>query len=188
MKSSRLLTGRKARLTAVTPADMSTIARWWHDPEFLRLYNASPAMPLNEEQISRRFEVSQPNPENFLFAVRPVDSESIIGLLELDGVSWSNRTTFVSIGIGDPEHRGQGYGGEAMKLALGFAFGELNLHRVCLTVFSYNTAAISLYERLGFTREGVYREHLERDGRRHDMILYGILRPEWEKQAANGPD
>jgi RimJ/RimL family protein N-acetyltransferase len=46
-------------------------------------------------------------------------------------------------------------------------------------VFSYNESAIALYEALGFTREGVYREHLERDGRRHDMYLYGLLRSEW---------
>jgi RimJ/RimL family protein N-acetyltransferase len=70
-----------------------------------------------------------------------------------------------------------------MRLALDFAFRELNLHRICLTVFSYNPAAIKLYESLGFTREGVYREHLQRDGQRHDMILYGLLRREWLKKA-----
>ena len=62
-----------------------------------------------------------------------------------------------------------------------FAFDELNLHRVQLTVFSYNERAIALYEKLGFQREGVYREHLQRDGRRYDMYLYGLLRHEWEK-------
>ncbi len=67
-----------------------------------------------------------------------------------------------------------------MQLALNFAFNELNLHRVCLTVFSYNETAVTLYESLGFRREGIYREHVERDGRRHDMILFGILRREWE--------
>ena len=72
-------------------------------------------------------------------------------------------------------------GREAMQLALAFAFNELNLYRVCLTVFSYNDQAITLYERLGFVREGAYRQHLERDGRRYDMYLYGLLRPEWEK-------
>ncbi len=66
-----------------------------------------------------------------------------------------------------------------MELALRFAFNELNLYRVQLTVFSYNERAINLYEKLGFQREGVFREHIQRDGRRHDMILYGLLRQEW---------
>jgi RimJ/RimL family protein N-acetyltransferase len=57
---------------------------------------------------------------------------------------------------------------------------ELNLHRVQLTVFSYNERAIALYEKLGFQREGVYREFIQRDGRRYDMYLYGLLRREWK--------
>lgn len=53
-------------------------------------------------------------------------------------------------------------------------------HRVCLTVFSYNQAAIALYKSLGFQHEGTYREHLMRDGQRHDMLLSGLLRREWQ--------
>ncbi len=76
-----------------------------------------------------------------------------------------------------------------MELILRFVFHELNLHRIQLTVFSYNERAVALYENLGFTREGVYREHLQRDGQRHDMYLYGLLRREWsEGQAAKNRD
>ena len=73
-----------------------------------------------------------------------------------------------------------GYGREAIELTLKFAFHELNLHRIQLTVFSYNERAIALYESFGFKREGVFREHLQRDGRRYDMYLFGLLRHEWE--------
>ena len=187
MIASNLLRGEKVRLTAVTSADMPAITRWWGDPNFLRLYNTAPAMPRNDDQLSRRFDLSRSGDDAFLFAIRRVDEPAaeddneLIGLLELDGVVWAHRTTFVSIGIGEARYRGQGYGREAMQLALAFAFNELNLYRVCLTVFSYNDQAITLYERLGFVREGAYRQHLERDGRRYDMYLYGLLRPEWEK-------
>jgi RimJ/RimL family protein N-acetyltransferase len=54
------------------------------------------------------------------------------------------------------------------------------MHRLNLTVFSYNTRAIRLYERLGFVKEGVQREFLQRDGQRHDMIFYGLLASEWQ--------
>ena len=75
-----------------------------------------------------------------------------------------------------------------MRLALKFAFDELNLHRVQLTVFAYNDRAIALYEKLGFQREGTFREFLHRDGARYDMYLYGLLRREWEaRQTLNHP-
>ena len=186
MITPNLLRGEQVRLTAPTAADLPAITRWWADADFLRLYNTAPAAPRNEDQLSRRFDLSQTSNETFLFAIRPLAEESLLGLLEFDGVDWSNRTTFVSIGIGQAEHRGQGYGVDAMRVGLRFAFHELNLHRVCLTVFSYNAPAIALYERLGFAREGVYREHIERDGQRHDMILYGLLRREWEELGVRG--
>jgi len=182
MIAPNLLRGEKVRLTAVQSGEMGAIARWWADAEFLRLYNTAPAAPRNEDQLSRRFDPSQTSPDTFLFGIRLLEEDDLIGLLEFDGVEWAHRTTFVSIGIGAAEHRGRGYGHDAMRVGLRFAFHELNLHRVCLTVFSYNTVAIALYERLGFRREGVYREHVERDGRRYDMILYGLLRPEWEER------
>jgi len=179
MIASNLLRGELVRLTAVMPGDLSVITRWWSDSGFLRLYNTSPAAPRNEDQLSRRFDLSQTSHDVYLFAVRLLDEDELIGLLEFDGIDWAHRTTFVSIGIGEEGNRGRGYGREAMELGLAFAFNELNLHRVCLTVFSYNEPAIVLYERLGFMREGVYREHLERDGRRFEMYLYGLLRHEW---------
>lgn len=186
MIASNLLRGEKVRLTAVANTDLPVISRWWADPDFLRLYNTAPATPRNEDQLSRRFDLSQTSSDVFLFAIRLLDDDRLIGLLEFDGVDWSNRTTFVSIGIGEVADRHLGYGQDAMTAALRFAFHELNLYRVCLTVFSYNEPAMALYERLGFVREGMYREHLERDGRRYDMVLYGLLRPEWEKKNKSG--
>jgi RimJ/RimL family protein N-acetyltransferase len=72
-----------------------------------------------------------------------------------------------------------------MALVLRFAFHEINLHRLQLTVFAYNERAIASYERLGFVREGVFREFINHDGRRYDMILYGLLRHEWEARSSH---
>lgn len=181
MIASNLLRGEKVRLTAIESRDMTTIARWWEDAEFLRYYDTTPAFPKTEDQLARLIEGEQGSHETYLFGIRLLDDDTLIGILELSGIQWSHRTTYIGIGLGDRAYRGQGYGREAMQLGLALAFRELNLHRVWLTVFSYNAPAIGLYERLGFVREGVYREHLERDGTRYDMLLYGLLRREWQE-------
>lgn len=187
MLSSKLLHGDHIRLTAVTSSDLSTLVRWWQDPGFLRLYDTDPAYPKTEDQLARRVEEGQTGKQNFLFGIRRIEGDELIGLFELDGVQWPHRTSWLSIGIGDEASRGQGYGYEAMQLGLDFAFYELNLYRVVLSVFSYNEAALALYGRLGFTREGVLREHFERDGRRHDMIIFGLLRDEWRRRQQTSP-
>ena len=182
MAPSTLLRGSRVRLTALTQDDLPTVAEWHQNAEFLRLLDALPAYPKTETSLAQWLDDTDKATDTFLFAIRSLDSDTPIGYVELDGILWIHRVSGVSIAIGEAQHWGKGYGSEAMQLVLRFAFDELNLHRVQLTVFSYNERAIALYEKLGFQREGVYREHLQRDGRRYDMYLYGLLRSEWENR------
>jgi len=132
--------------------------------------------------VSKWVEGAQKSTTGYLFAIRTLEGDDLLGFVEVNGILWNQGTAWLGIGVGDQENRGKGIGAEAMSLALRFAFHELNLHRVQLTVFAYNNRAIALYEKLGFQREGVYREFLHRDGLRYDMYLYGLLRREWEAQ------
>ena len=182
MTSSTLLRGSRVRLTALTQSDLPTIVQWHQNPDFLRLFHALPAYPKTEAALTQWLDDTHKSTDTFLFAVRALDKAELIGYVELDRILWTHRVSGVSIAIGETKHWGQGYGYEVMQLALRFAFDELNLHRIQLTVFSYNKRAIALYEKLGFHREGVHREHLQRDGTRYDMYLYGLLRSEWAER------
>ena len=180
MTPSTLLRGSRVRLTALTQGDLPTVIQWHQNPDFLRLFDALPAYPKTEAALAQWIDDTNKATDTFLFAARSLDNDELIGYVELDGILWTHRVSGVSIAIGETKHWGQGYGYEVMQLALQFAFDELNLHRVQLTVFSYNERAIALYEKLGFQREGVHREYLQRDGTRYDMYLYGLLHSEWE--------
>jgi RimJ/RimL family protein N-acetyltransferase len=180
--SERLLHGTNIKLTACAAHDIPTMLRWYQDDLLLRLLDSLPARPRSEAGLTEWIASRQKATDAFLFGVRLIDDDTLIGCVELDGILWTHQTGWLAIAIGDEAYQGKGYGREAMELALRFAFHELNLHRVQLTVFSYNQRAIALYEKIGFQREGVYREALQREGRRHDMILYGLLRAEWESR------
>ncbi len=185
MLSTPLFTGARIRLTSPRPEDAHTWARWYEDSEFARLFDSSAAYPRSASAVSGLLDGMNRDRTSFQFAIRPLDSEDMIGHIEIDGIQWNNRVGWVAIAIGDARYQGQGYGYEAMQLLLRFAFRELNLHRLQLTVFSYNTRAIHLYEKIGFKREGVYREALLRDGQYHHMLLYGLLEREWQAQASS---
>ncbi len=180
---SRLLHGSRVRLTALSPDDLPTIARWYEDVGFMRLYDARPAVPKTEAALARWLEEVGKAENTLAFAIRPVEGDDLIGTLELDGILWTHGVCGIGIAIGDRANWGQGYGTEAAGLALAFAFDELNLHRVQATVFSTNERSIALFEKLGFRREGVFREFLHRDGERYDMVLYGLLEHEWRARS-----
>lgn len=182
MLSDNIFIGEHIRLTAVTKEDVPALARWHDDAGFLRLLNADIARPQTGDDVTKWLEEAHKSPNGYLFAIRSQPGDELLGFIELDGILWNHGFGWLGIGIGDRAHWGQGIGGEALRLALNYAFNELNLHRVQLTVFEYNDRAIAVYEKLGFQREGVYRESLYRDGVRYDMYLYGLLRREWEAQ------
>ncbi len=181
MTLANLLRGDRVRLNALTLDDIPTIVRWYENAEFLRLYDARPARPRSEAELSRWLEELEKTENTVAFAVRLLDDNELIGYTELDGILWPHGVSGFSIAIGDRAIWGKGYGYEAARLALAFAFDELNLHRITATIFSYNKRSIALFDKLGFQYEGVFREFLQRDGKRHDMLLYGLLRREWKE-------
>lgn len=182
MIKSGLLMGNKVRLAAINEEDIDTIASWYADSDFLRFFDKIPAYPKSSQELMHWIRESQACNKCYPFAIRSIVEDKIVGYIELSNIQWWNGVANLGIGIGETKHRGSGYGKEAIKLLLDFAFEELNLHRVQLNVFSYNLGAISLYEKLGFKREGAYREFIHRDGQRWDMYLYGILRQEWSNK------
>jgi RimJ/RimL family protein N-acetyltransferase len=181
MNQENLFRGGRIRLTAPRPDDVQTWVRWYEDSSFGRLFDMRPAYPRSVERLHGLLDSMMRSTEGYPFAIRLHENDALIGHVELDDVQWAHRSAWVSIAIGDPANRGLGYGTEALRLLLDFGFRELNLHRVQLTVFSYNAPAIRLYERLGFVREGAHREALLRDGERYDMYLYGLLAREWQQ-------
>ena len=123
----------------------------------------------------------QKNDELF-FLIRTLEEDLTIGLIGLDGIQWVRGDAWVGIGLGEREYWGEGYGTDAMGILLRYAFEELNLHRLSLSVFEYNSRAIRSYEKAGFVIEGRVRQFLNRDGRRYDMIFMGILLDEWKER------
>ncbi|PSK44170.1 Polynucleotide 5'-hydroxyl-kinase grc3 [Elsinoe australis] len=83
-----------------------------------------------------------------------------------------------------PEYQGKGYGSEAIRWVLDWAFRRANMHKVVIRAFEWNDGAVRLYEKIGFKREGRLREQLWHDGRYWDEVVLGMLSREWEEIGA----
>jgi RimJ/RimL family protein N-acetyltransferase len=185
MLINRLLVGKNIRLTSFKEEYLPTFEAWYNDTGFLRLYDVISAFPKSEAQLHEMLLDTRKSSDKYIFAIKTIQEDKLIGVTGFENILWNNGTAVVYIGIGDDLFRGKGIGKEALALTMEFGFQELNLHRIQLNVLSYNKPAIALYEKLGFKKEGTYREFIYRDGKRHDMYLYGILRNEWQKGMQN---
>lgn len=163
-------------LTPPTVTDLPIMFDWINDREQV-LFNA-PYKPVTEEQHKAWFESLQQRDDIVIFGIRLLESNKLIGSCQLHSINHVHRSTELQIRIGEPTQRGQGYGTEAVRLLLDFAFKDLNLHRVYLHVFSTNPAALRMYEKTGFVREGLLRKAAHIDGAYVDVVVMGILREE----------
>ena len=180
--NTNLFHGQLVRLAAPNlDRDAEAFARWSLDSEYMRLLDSLPARPESARQFTHNLGEWLAELHSFLFVIRALADDRLLGFVEIEGVRWAHGDGWVGIGLGEREYWGQGYGTEALRLLLRFSFTELNLRRVSLDVFEYNPRALRAYEKAGFVVEGRARQYLHRDGRRWDLIYMGILREEWEQ-------
>jgi RimJ/RimL family protein N-acetyltransferase len=177
-----IFSGKLVRLSAFDPEEMSkSFPNWYRNSEYLRLLNSS-ARPMQSPKAELKWmekELEEMSPAGYYFSIRTLADDKLIGELGMDVINWSGRDAFVGLGIGETEYWSKGYGTDVMNVLLRFAFTEINLRRVTLTVFEYNPRAIRSYEKAGFRHEGRLRSLLNREGRRWDELFMGILREEW---------
>ena len=162
-------------------------SKWTHDSEFMRLMEVNPARPMSAAMIKKQYEKLEKQVEEnknfYYFTIRAKADDRLIGKAAVQWIEWTNGNGFLELGIGAAEERGKGYGTQALRLLLRFAFAELNLFRVSAIVPEYNEGAIALLKKFGFVQEVCRRQSLERDGRRWDLLIFGLLNDEWRNQA-----
>ncbi len=171
-----MLKGRRVALSSLVPSDCDTLFGWVSDRSTLIL--SSPYRPVGEAQHRAWFDEIQRRGDVSIFGIRLIDSNEMIGLCQLKSIHPVHRTAELHIRIGPPGRRNQGFGTEAIELALNFAFNDLNLRRVQLHAFATNAAAIHVYQNLGFVVEGTLRQGAFVDGAYVDIVVMGCLAEE----------
>ncbi len=172
------LDGQRVRLRHHVPDDLPHVRRWYRDPEVSRLTRYS-LLPMTDDEVDRFFHARLLSPETVAYAIVVREDDRLIGLTTFSNLDPDNGSVLFHITIGERDAWSHGYGTEATGLMLSLAFEAIGLHRVGLSVFSFNERAIRSYQKAGFRLEGRVREAIMRDGARFDELTMGVLAPEW---------
>lgn len=176
-------------LVALGPAHRGLIPllwKWENDLE-LSLLTGDPARPLTPEGIEAVYErFSKAGPDHTGFAVYERATLRPIGTAGLSSINAAHRTAELGIGIGERDCWGKGYGTEATRLLLDYAFTMLGLNNVMLRVFSYNERAIRAYEKAGFREIGRRREAQRVGDRAYDVIFMDCLAADFDQLVPHG--
>ncbi len=140
----------RVRLRLLTPDDLPlTLA--WRNQDAIRQWFFHSAI-ITPAQHAAWFEQYQGRDDDFVFIIEALQAGGApVGQVALYHVDWAGRRAeFGRLMIGEPSASGKGLGRAAAQLALHIAFEDLALDEVYLEVFAANTAAIAVYEKVGF--------------------------------------
>jgi RimJ/RimL family protein N-acetyltransferase len=179
MSHYKKLIGQKCYLSPLSPDDAERIAQWEND--------LAVALPLGDEAYL--LASAEKGRENILetlkqgwyvFGIVDLATDTMIGRSGLFNINQVDRRAMFGILIGEKDFWGKGYGQEATRLTLDYAFNLLNLNSVSLGVFAFNQRAIHAYQKVGFKQSGVKRQFRIIAGQKYDVIWMDILAEEFE--------
>lgn len=128
----------------------------------------------SREQWRRRLAESGDDHYNLV----AVAGDRVVGMFSLQTFPARPRRRHAgSIGMSvHDDWQGKGVGTALMRAGVDLSDNWFNLTRLELEVYADNEPAVRLYERFGFEREGLLRQHAYRDGRYVDAIMMARLR------------
>jgi len=175
---------KQLNLRAFRPSDAERIAALWALPEIQRTGPADvvPGGPkLGDKGVAGAVDGA------LVFVVieakAPLDKDGdgdlFVGMMELArGRIAKNREASFAIAL-EARWWGRGFGTEASRWLVGYAFEQLGVHRVRLGLLADNERALGLYKSIGFVEEGRKRKSYWQDGKWSDELSMGLLEDEW---------
>jgi UDP-4-amino-4,6-dideoxy-N-acetyl-beta-L-altrosamine N-acetyltransferase len=176
-----MIIGKKTVLLPFDEKYLHQVRKWINQPD-VRAGTGTEG-PVCDYSHSRWYQLLMDDPARRFFIIGDGVNEdaSPVGLIGLCDLNLRTRTGKYCIYIGEVAKRRCGFAGEATLLILGFGFNTIGLHRIYLQVLENNSPALGMYRKLGFTQDGVAREHYFSNGKYLNMIVFSMLEQEYRE-------
>ncbi len=154
-KNGEIITGSRIYLRPIQMSDTPDILRWRNSDLVVNnfLYRRTVTAEDHERWMSEMVQKGRV----IQWIIHTTDTDKPIGSVYLKDIDKENRKCEFGIFIGETGMCGKGYGTEACKMAVQYAFEQLGLAKVYLRLLADNKMAMHTYERVGFITEGVFK-------------------------------
>lgn len=172
--------GNKVFLRALESRDNAMLLELVNDPDTERMLGGF-AFPVSFEN-QEKWLSSQENSRNILrCAVVPCDNGvDAVGTVILSDIDYRNGTAQVHIKMSREHGRGKGYGTDAIRAIVGYAFKELRLNCIYADVLEYNEPSRRLFKKCGFKQDGVLRHRVYKNGEYRNIVSFSMLKNEYD--------
>ena len=169
-----IIYGEKIKLRAIESEDNAILLEMMNDPD-IEMMVGGHSWPGSMAEQMKWFSKLENNPSVLRCIIANKENDKAIGTLILNEIDMKNGTGHIHIKIASGSERGKGYGTDAINAILSYAFSELRLNCIFANILSYNEASVHLFEKCGFSRDGVLRDRVYKRGKYVDLLSYSRL-------------
>lgn len=174
-----MIIGLKTRFRPIEESDLERLAQWINDPEISHLVGGF-SFPLSMTEQREWFLRSHQDKRTQRWIVESHEGV-VLGLTGLWEIDWRNRHALTALKLGAAEARGKGYGTDAILTLMSYAFYQVGLNRLWGEILPYNVGSYRAYvEKCGWKVEGVFRQHVLRDGVLWDQLRVAALKSDFD--------
>lgn len=174
-----MVQSNKVILRTVQKKDLKTLFIWMQDKYLLRAINRI-AKTTWQSHLDW-YKKMRKDKSQVVFSIEDKDNGMFIGQCGLRKIDPENKKAELWIFIGDKKMRGCNYGKSVVRNLLDYAFKRRKLNRIYLHIIEYNKDAGRFYKRIGFKREGVFRQNIYNKGKYYNTIHMAILREDYRE-------
>lgn len=173
--------GNKVILRSLRKEDVS--GNWWqwfNDTEVTKYMNKGQETNTVEKQMAF-FEKMEASDSDFVMAICNKETKEHIGTTAVHRIRMENGKKIGNFGIiiGDRSCWKKGFGTEAWKMLINYAFSKLNLDGVDTLIFLENIASRRIAEKLGFELIEIRKNEIQKGGKWIDRAFYHLSRSKW---------
>lgn len=179
-----MLTTKNIRLRAIEEEDLATLVKWKSDPGINQYFHEYRPLSLRNQ---KDWYEKQLNNSAELNLVAMTHDGSLIGTAGLVSIDARSRKAVLSrILIGEHSNRNLGMGSQIQLLMMQYAYDHLNLNKLYGEVLSSNMAALTFYKGFGFVEEGIFRNHVYKNGEYQDVVALACFKDDYIASLENG--
>lgn len=172
--------GEKTVLRALTKSDATMLMELMNDPDIENMLGGK-SVPISYENqclwMERQLECR--DTLRCIVADKTVPEKGL-GTIILSEIDCMNGTAQIHVKLNASDGQRKGYGLDAVKTLVSYAFEELRLNCIYALILSYNRPSTELFKKAGFVCEGELRSRIFKKGRYYNCYICSLIQEDWK--------
>lgn len=167
--------GNKTILRAIELKDNEMLFELINDPE-TEAFLGGASFPVSMFEQMKWFERKEKNDSVLRCIIECKETKVAVGTIILTDINVKNGTAEIHVKLRKDIGRGKGYGTDAIKSIVNYAFNEMRLNCIYANILENNEISKKVFTKCGFEYEGKLRSRVFKSGKFINILSYSILR------------